>query len=108
MEISKKFRNVVPLVFNTSFDAGELRWHMMGIHDWKQTIEGTGDEKLARDGFNKEVLKKGKALSVSAAGLKKEDVLKVLRKKITTSFSQNVFFNSKVVSKEMGHFFGFP
>lgn len=103
MRARRKVENIIQLLFDAHSDVGELRWSVKVVDDCKRPLEDTGDEALAAECSGKEIVRTESGFSLSGAVLNKKNVLAFLRRQITMSLSQDLFFSSRGVLKHVGH-----
>lgn len=72
-------------------------------NDCKRLLDESEEEKPAAESFENEIRKLKSCSSLPEAVLYKNGVWVALRRQMTTSLSQNVFFSSQEVLKHLGH-----
>lgn len=90
----KRVENITRLISGADLDADENPCHVEKINCCKRILHERRDEELAADGFAKEIVKQGRALSASGAVLCKKNVLAVLRRQRAVRSWQRVLFSS--------------
>lgn len=98
-----KVEHIMQLVSDINFDADELRRRVKKNGDCKRILNDGGDEELAREGFTKKIVKGGSGLSASATMLYKKNISAVLRRRMATGPSRDMFFSPQDISDETEH-----
>lgn len=63
------------------------------IDDRKRTLDDSSNEKLAREGFAKEIVSSESGSSVCGAVLYRKDALAVLKRQVSMRSSEDVFYS---------------
>lgn len=107
-EARKEVKSVTQLISDDKIDAGELARHIKIVDGCKRVLDSSSDERLAGQGFTKEIVRSGSCSSASGSKLYRKDFLAVLRRRMASSSSRAVSFRSQDVSKKTGHLFCTP
>lgn len=99
----KKVEHTIRLVFGANLDSGESRRDFKGDDDCKRLLDNSRDETQAAGDFAEDIVQVGSGFSMSKAVLYKTDFLAVLRRRMTTGLSQNVFLSLQNVPKYFEH-----
>lgn len=90
----KEVANIIELVSDANFNAGEVCRQVRRTNDLKQILNSSLSEKLAKEKVTKKIVKNGKRSYVSGAMVYTEIAVAVLWRQKTVSWSRDVFSSS--------------
>lgn len=92
-EVRKKVQSSIRLISNGTFD--ELPWRAKDTGDCRRFLDDTEMTTYLKRDSQKRIVRTGSWSSVSGAVLYRKNVLTVLRRRMATGSSQDVFFSSQ-------------